>query len=292
MTAAGSVWPRDEGCPRPGCAPPRDRRQWCDERCPLGPPAGPRVGRRGRRHEHGCFPGGRLRVFDEWDGTPTIPLERALEDSLRSAVARDRPQDGFLGEEGGQFGPSSTCWIVDPIDGTRVFIDGGRAWGTQIALQVDDTLTFGVTSAPALGRRWWGLVGEGAWLNSDHSVMRPLRVSARSPHQPLRWSSHPPIDAVSPKWRQVAEELHRVGDYVAPDPHAVPMVIQGEIEAALQLKGAAWDYAAFAAIVQSAGGHFSYLDSSTALGGVRPALFTNGSAHERSLAALAGTGPD
>jgi histidinol-phosphatase len=68
-------------------------------------------------------------------------------------LARDRPGEGFLGEEGGQSGDPSTCWIVDPIDGTRVFIDGGAAWATQIALRVGGDLTLGVTSAPALGRR-------------------------------------------------------------------------------------------------------------------------------------------
>ncbi len=38
------------------------------------------------------------------------------------------------------------------------------------------------------------------------------------------------------------------------------MVMEGQIEVALQLEGASWDYAAFAAIICAAGGRFSYLD--------------------------------
>ena len=91
------------------------------------------------------------------DGSPTIPVEEAIEEHLRIVLAHERPEDGFLGEEGGQSGDTSTCWIVDPIDGTRVFIHGGTAWGTQIALQVDGDLRLGVTSAPAVGSRWWVL---------------------------------------------------------------------------------------------------------------------------------------
>ncbi len=232
------------------------------------------------------FDAGHFEHSSKKDGTPTIPIEEAVEDALRNVLAFDRPEDGFLGEEGGQSGDSATCWIVDPIDGTRVFTEGGNAWGTQIALQIDGALRLGVTSAPALSCRWWGLVGEGAWMNRAHSGIRSIQVSDRSTHGQLRWSCHPPLVAISPEWRGIADALQQVGHYVAPLPHAVLMVIEGEIEVALQLEGAPWDYAAFAAIIRAAGGHFSYLDLSTALGGIRPALFTNGVAHDMAAIAL------
>lgn len=85
----------------------------------------------------------------------------------------------------------------------------------------------------------------------------------------------------------MATPLHEIGDDIAPILHAVLMVIEDLVEVALQFEGAAWDCAAFAAIVHAVGGRFSYLDASTALGGVRPALFTNGSAHHEAITALA-----
>jgi histidinol-phosphatase len=220
------------------------------------------------------------------DGSPTIPVEEAIEEHFRIVLARDRPEDGFLGEEGGQSGDTSTCWIVDPIDGTRVFIHGGVAWGTQIALQVDGDLTLGVTSAPAVKSRWWGAAGQGAWNSNERSGMHSLTVSSGGARERLRWSCHPPLDAVDTGWRRLASPLHEIGDYVAPTLHAVLMVMEGLVEVSLQFEGAAWDYAAFAAAVHAAGGRFSYLDASTALGGIRPALFTNGSAHNEVIAAL------
>lgn len=220
------------------------------------------------------------------DGTPTVLVEEAIENDFRSVLARDRPGDGFLGEESGQSGDTSTSWIVDPIDGTKVFIDGGQAWGTQIALRVDGDLTLGVTSAPGLGSRWWGAVGRGGWTSNSQLRERPLEVSTSDNQKRLRWSCHPPLDAINDDWRRLASRLQDIGDYIIPSPHAVLLVMEGRIEVALQLEGAAWDYAAFAAIVQAAGGRFSYLDSSTGLGGVRPALFTNGTAHNEAIAAL------
>jgi fructose-1,6-bisphosphatase/inositol monophosphatase family enzyme len=92
---------------------------------------------------------------------------------------------------------------------------------------------------------------------------------------------------INDNWRRLASPLRDIGDYVVPNPHAVLMVMEGQIEVALQLEGAPWDYAAFAAIIHAAGGRFSYLDSSTVLQGVRPALFTNGLAHDDAIESLA-----
>ena len=171
------------------------------------------------------------------DGTPTIPVEEAIEDDLRRFLARDCPEVGFLGEERGQSGDSSTCWIVDPIDGTRIFIVGGTAWGTQIALRVDGVLILGVTSAPALGSRWWGAVGRGAWTSGGQSGERPLHTSTPDKNQRLRWSCHPPLKAISNDWRRLASGLDDIGDYIEPNPHAVLMALEGQIEVALQPNG-------------------------------------------------------
>ena len=124
-------------------------------------------------------------------------------------------------------------------------------------------------------------------MSNSQSRDKPLKVVSTDKSERLRWSCHPPLDAISADWHRMASGLRTLGKYVAPEPHAVLMVIEGQIEVALQLQGAAWDYAAFAAIVSASGGRFSYLDSSTELGGVRPALFTNGIAHQEAIKALA-----
>jgi len=36
-------------------------------------------------------------------------------------------------------------------------------WATLIGLMDGDKVVVGVVTAPALGRRWWGAVGGGAW---------------------------------------------------------------------------------------------------------------------------------
>jgi len=73
---------------------------------------------------------------------------------------RDWPRDGgFL-------------WIVDPLDGTTNFLHGHPMFGASVGVGREGVLEAGAVVAPALGDRWWGRRGEGAWKNGT-----PIRVS-------------------------------------------------------------------------------------------------------------------
>jgi len=72
-------------------------------------------------------------------------VEGFLVASLQSAF----PEDGILGEEGGNIvGMSGRTWVIDPIDGTFNFIRGGQNWAISIGLLEDRKPTFGVIFAP------------------------------------------------------------------------------------------------------------------------------------------------
>jgi histidinol-phosphatase len=218
------------------------------------------------------------------DGSPVTDTDLAAEEVLLDLVARTRPHDGFLGEETGLSKEVSRLWIVDPIDGTRSFAAGGRAWGTLIALSVHGLLAVGVASAPAIGGRWWSAAEVGAWARRAGQVPRPLAVSATPDFDRLRWVCQP----FSAEWQPLVHALtERWGVPISPTTHGALMVAEGEAEICLQLSGGPWDFAAFAAIVETAGGSFSYLDGSTQLRPRGAAVFTNGGLHSGVLRTLA-----
>ena len=113
-----------------------------------------------------------LRVETKPDLTPVSEADRAAEEAIRALVAQHRPGEGVLGEELGDDG-TDTRWIVDPIDGTRNYVRGIPVWGTLIALEREGSVEVAVVSAPALGRRWWAVRGEGAFAGGE-----PCRVSS------------------------------------------------------------------------------------------------------------------
>ncbi len=59
----------------------------------------------------------------------------AAQRAIRELLAARRPQDGFLGEEGGdEAGASGLRWIVDPLDGTINYLFGIPQWSVSVAV--------------------------------------------------------------------------------------------------------------------------------------------------------------
>jgi myo-inositol-1(or 4)-monophosphatase len=70
--------------------------------------------------------------------TPTdlvSEADLAAEQAIREMLAARRPDDGFLGEEGGSAeGSSGLRWVVDPLDGTVNFLFGIPQWSVSVAV--------------------------------------------------------------------------------------------------------------------------------------------------------------
>ncbi len=71
--------------------------------------------------------------------TPTdlvSEADLASERAIRELLARRRPDDGFVGEEGGrEGGTSGLSWVVDPLDGTVNFLFGIPQWCVSVAVR-------------------------------------------------------------------------------------------------------------------------------------------------------------
>src|SRR4029450_1898251 len=61
------------------------------------------------------------------------------------------------------------------LDGTKNYVRGVPVWATLIALMDGDDPVVGLVSAPALGRRWWGAVGHGAYAGGRPGGRRAAR---------------------------------------------------------------------------------------------------------------------
>ncbi|HWU71800.1 MAG TPA: inositol monophosphatase family protein [Pseudoxanthomonas sp.] len=102
--------------------------------------------------------------------------DEEAERTTGSILAKARPDYGFLGEEGGEFGgrDDANTWIVDPLDGTTNFLFGSPLWGVNIALAREGQVVAGVTYLPMLDEFYAAEQGKGCWLNGQR-----IHVSAR-----------------------------------------------------------------------------------------------------------------
>jgi len=224
-----------------------------------------------------------LVVTTKPDLTPVTEADRAVERALRERIARARPGHGIVGEEFGAEGGGEWRWVLDPIDGTKNYVRGIPVWGTCIALQHHEVGVVGVVSAPALGRRWWAGLGEGAFAAS-----RRIHVSAVADlaDAQLSYDSVMSFEAygLGGRFLELARRCWRtrgLGDFWS---HV--LVAEGAIDVAAEPEVSLWDVAAVQLIVEEAGGRFTDLG-----GNARPdggsAVSTNGLLHDQVLAALA-----
>ena len=221
-----------------------------------------------------------LAVRTKPDRTPVTEADEAVERAIRERLAEARPDDAILGEEEGERGsepqrPSPRRWVVDPIDGTKNYSRGIPVWFTLLGLEVDERVEVGVASAPALGRRWWARLGDGAFANGE-----PIRVSA------IGAVEDAVVSFAASSRARVEPLLQRAWHPQAySDAWAHLLVAEGAVDAAIEHSLRPWDIAALLPIVAEAGGRATAVDGSPALEG--PGLVTtNGVLHDAVLAAV------
>lgn len=101
-------------------------------------------------------------------------MDTAAERLIRELVSAARPDDGFLGEEGGeQAGTSGVTWVVDPIDGTVNYLYDLPGWAVSIGVEVAGTAVAGVVLAPRFGEEFTAALGDGARRNGEPIAVRP-----------------------------------------------------------------------------------------------------------------------
>jgi myo-inositol-1(or 4)-monophosphatase len=97
-----------------------------------------------------AFEGPELRVSSKSTPTDLVSeADHAAEKLIRDRIAAARPDDGVLGEEGGdRAGTSGVHWIVDPLDGTVNFLFDIPQWAVSIACEDAQGTLVGVVYDP------------------------------------------------------------------------------------------------------------------------------------------------
>lgn len=112
-------------------------------------------------------------------GDPVSDADRAVETTLRQALATAFPDCGILGEEcsgeelGGDLG--DRFWAIDPIDGTSNFLSGLPFWTISLGLMDRGQPVLGGIIAPAMGLAAVGGPGSGLRVTGLHPGARPER---------------------------------------------------------------------------------------------------------------------
>lgn len=203
--------------------------------------------------------GVRIPVELKADATPVTEVDAAAERAIREEIAATYPNDGVLGEEGGlREGSNGRVWVIDPIDGTRMYAEGIPLWTTLIGLRCGGELSVAVADAPALRERYHATRGSGSFCGDE-----PIQVSTVATladalllHAPVEeFSRGTGVDALL-RLTKAARGSRGIGDAWA---HL--LIARGAADALVE-QGPCfeWDWAATSLIVSEAGGVLSRLE--------------------------------
>lgn len=122
---------------------------------------------------------GNIGVEAKSDESPVTIADKACEKLIVEELSAAFPGDGLLGEEGAsQESSNGRRWIIDPIDGTRDFIRGTRAWSVLIGLEENGEVMAGHAYFPALNEMFSAAKGEGAFW--DGARVHASEISKKS----------------------------------------------------------------------------------------------------------------
>jgi len=199
-----------------------------------------------RRH-FGAAP----RTWDKGDGAgPVTVADLEVDEALRMHLCGARPGYGWLSEETpdtpARLSRRNT-FIIDPIDGTRAFIDGARDWSHSLAIARDGIVTAAVVYVPLRDALYAAAEDTPATCNGA-----PIAVTTRTDLDGADVLSNRP--ALDPgHWRGGPPPVKR--HFRSSLAYRLCLVAQGRFDAMLTLRGAwEWDIAAGALIVAAAGG--------------------------------------
>jgi histidinol phosphatase-like enzyme (inositol monophosphatase family) len=198
------------------------------------------------------------------DSTPVTIADPATEEVIKSYIVSKFKDAKILGEESGGSTNEESFWIIDPIDGTRVYARGINTWAVMVSYFSKGTFEIGVCYFPLFDEIYFAQNGKGAYMNG-----KKLTVSKTT------LLKNALINSGNPKHyknRQIILDLVENAPVVRSyeTTYADCLVAAGKMDASVDPYAKLWDFAAFVPIVQEAGGKI------TNLKGEKPGLNDNG----------------
>ena len=155
------------------------------------------------------------------------------------------------------------CWILDPLDGTKDFLQGSENYAVHIALAYKKKPKVGLVLIPERDELWIGIIGSGAWCQNRYGQKKHISFSNRVEISELI--------LVSSKNHQQSSLLNLLSSFCFAETKKigsvgckVASILRGESDVYISLSGKTspkdWDMAAPHALIEAAGGVFSHAD--------------------------------
>lgn len=189
-------------------------------------------------------------VTDKPDGAgPVTAADLAVDAMLEGFLRSARPNYGWLSEETEDNDArlsTTRQFIIDPIDGTRAFINGSKDWAHSLAIVEDGVPIAAAVYLPMHDMMFAAELGGGATLNDV-----PVQVTSAEMEGATVLGAKPNFEAWFWKEGQLPPIKRAFRSSLA---YRLCLVAQGQFDGMITLRPSwEWDIAAGALITQEAG---------------------------------------
>ena len=214
-------------------------------------------------------------VSPDWktDNSPVTIADREAEEIIRKLIVKSFPEDGIVGEEfGNKTSNSGFTWLIDPIDGTKSFVQGVPLFGVLIAREGPNGVDIGCVYLPALDEMVWAGRGHGCWWNGRRarvSDVGELKDSCICFTSPVNFAKNSRKD----EWDSLTKASRLVRGWG--DCYGHILVATGRAEASFDPIMNPWDCGPLLPIMEEAQGTFTNWNGEATIHG-KDAFSTNG----------------
>jgi len=149
-------------------------------------------------------------------------------------------------------------WLIDPLDGTKEFINRNGQFTVNLALVEDNVPSFGFVSTPIDQTLYWGGQHLGAWRLRDNTLKSLYSQPCQTPMRVVASKSH--------LNQATCDFIANLGDTTlvqAGSSLKLLRIAEGEADIYPRLAPTCeWDTAAAQAVLEGAGGKVTQVDSS------------------------------
>jgi len=119
--------------------------------------------------------------------------DREANDLIVHRLSEEFPNDGILAEESQDTErrlEKERVWLIDPMDGTKNFVQRDGDFAVQIGLAVNGESVVGVVYQPVRDVLYWAAKGVGSWIEAAKRPCRQMAASSQTNfHQMILASS-------------------------------------------------------------------------------------------------------
>ncbi|NPA32649.1 MAG: inositol monophosphatase [Aquificae bacterium] len=189
-------------------------------------------------------------------------VDRESERRIKELILKYFPEHEVVGEEGGKEGKESPFkWFVDPLDGTKNYINRFPIFAVSVGLVYETEPIAGAVYLPYFDTLYWAGKGEGAYKNGERISVRE-NESLKHAGVVYGFPSRSRRD-VSVYLGIFKEVFYEVGSMRRPGAAAVDicMVAEGIFDGMIEFEMKRWDISAGLVILSEAGGRYTLLEN-------------------------------